>query len=109
MSYDKKIKTIQDILKQHDFDKLKMKITFFVHKNNELHMYITFNKSYKISYDRYYIAPRLVINSSTEPANIVKFFKPLLGIGLSDKFCFEIIKDSKILPGSKYSTNRKKI
>ena len=38
-----------------------------------------------------------------------EIFKPLLGIGLSDKFCFELIDDSKILPGSKYSTNRKKI
>ena len=72
-------------------------------------MYITFNKSYKISYDRYYTAPRLVINSSTEPDNIVKFFKPLLDIGLTDEFCFEIIEDSKIFSGSKYSTNRKKI
>ena len=50
-----------------------------------------------------------LIKSTTEPENIVKFFKPLLGIGLSDKFCFELIDDSKILPGSKYSTNRKKI
>lgn len=109
MTYDKKIKTIQDILKQHGSDKLKMKITFLMHKNKELHMYITFNKSYKILSDRYYIAPRLVIKSTTEPENIVKFFKPLFDIGLSDKFCFEIIEDSKILPGTKYSTNRKKI
>lgn len=109
MSYDKKIKTIQDILKQHDSDKLKMKISFFMHKNNELHMYITFNKSYKISYDRYYTAPRLVINSSTEPENIVKFFKPLFDIGLNDEFCFELIENSKIFPGTKNSTNRKKI
>ena len=50
-----------------------------------------------------------LIKSTTEPENIVKFFKPLLGIGLSDKFCFELIDDSKILPRSKYSTNRKKI
>ena len=100
MTYDKKIKTIQDILKQHGSDKLKMKISFFMHKNKELHMYITFNKSYKILSDRYYTAPRLVINSSTEPDNIVKFFKPLLDIGLTDEFCFEIIEDSKILPGT---------
>lgn len=109
MTYDKKIKTIQDILKQHGSDKLKMKITFFMHKYNELHMYITFNKTCKILSDRYYIAPRLVIKSTTEPDNIVKFFKPLFDIGLSDKFCFEIIEDSKILPGTKYSINRKKI
>lgn len=105
MTYDKKIKTIQDILKQHGSDKLKMKITFFMHKYNELHMYITFNKTCKILSDRYYIAPRLAIKSTTEPENIVKFFKPLFDIGLSDKFCFEIIEDSKILPGTKYSTN----
>ena len=49
-----------------------------------------------------------LIKSTTEPENIVKFFKPLLDIGLSDKFCFELIDDSKILPGSKYSTNRKR-
>lgn len=109
MSYDKKIKTIQDILEQHDSDKLKMKITFFMHKNDELHMYITFNKTCKISFDRYYSAPRLVINRSTEPENMVKFFKPLFDIGLSDDFCFGLIEDSKILPGSKYSTDRKKI
>lgn len=30
-----------------------------------------------------------LIKSTTEPENIVKFFKPLLDIGLSDKFCFE--------------------
>lgn len=41
MTYDNKIKTIQDILKQHNSDKLKMKITFLMHKYNELHMYIT--------------------------------------------------------------------
>lgn len=109
MSYDKKIKTIQDILKQHISDKLKMKITFFMHKYDELHMYITFNKSCKISFDRYYSAPRLVINCSTEPDNIVKFFKPLFDIGLSDNFCFEIIDSSKIFSGSKYYVDRKKI
>ena len=49
-----------------------------------------------------------LIKSTTEPENIVKFVKPLLDIGLSDKFCFELIDDSKILPGSKYSTNRKR-
>ena len=109
MSYDKKIKTIQDILKQHDSDKLKMRILFFMHKYNELHMYITFNKTCKISWDRYYAAPRLIINSSTEPENIVKFFKPLFEIGLSDKDCFNVIEASNILSGSKYSANRKKI
>ena len=109
MSYDKKIKTIQDILKQHDSDKLKMRILFFMHKYNELHMYITFNKTCKILWDRYYAAPRLIINSSTEPENIVKFFKPLLDIGLSDKDCFNVIEASNILSESKYSTNRKKI
>lgn len=109
MTYDKKIKTIQDILEQHISDKLKMKITFFMHKYEELHMYITFNKSCKISFDRYYSAPRLVINSSTEPDNIVKFFKPLFDIGLDDKFCFEIIEGSHIFPGTKNSINRKKI
>ena len=105
MTYDKKIKTIQDILKQHGSDKLKMKITFFMHKYNELHMYITFNKTCKILSDRYYAAPRLVIKSTTGPVNIVKFFKPLFDIGLSDKDCFNIIVASNILSRSKYSTN----
>lgn len=67
-----------------------------------------FNKTCKILSDRYYAAPRLIINSSTAPDNIVKFFKPLFDIGLSDKDCFEIIDNSKILSGSKYSTNRKR-
>ena len=106
---NKKIKTIQDILKQHVSDKLKMKITFFMHKYDELHIYITFNKTCKISSDRYYTTPRLIINSSTEPDNIVKFFKPLFDIGLNDKFCFELIEDSDILSGDKYYIDRKKI
>lgn len=105
MTYDNKIKTIQGILKQHSSDNLKMKITFFMHKYNELHMYITFNKTCKILSDRYYIAPRLVINSSTGPVNIVKFFKPLIDIGLSNKDCFNVIVASNILSRSKYSTN----
>lgn len=68
-------------------------------------MYITFNKTCKILSDRYYIAPRLVIKSTTEPDNIVKFFKPLFDIGLSDKDCFNVIVSSNILSRSKYSTN----
>lgn len=80
-----------------------------MHKYNKLHMYITFNKSFNISSDRYYSAPKLVINSSTKPDNIVKFLKPLFDIGLNDKFCFELIEDSDILSGDKYYIDRKKI
>lgn len=50
-----------------------------------------------------------LIKSTTEPANIVKFFKPLFDIGLSDKDCFNVIVASNILSRSKNSTNRKNI
>ena len=46
-----------------------------------------------------------LIKSTTGPVNIVKFFKPLFDIGLSDKDCFNIIVASNILSRSKYSTN----
>lgn len=109
MTYEKKIKTIQELLANHVSDRLKMKITFFKVHYHELHMYITFNKSCKISTDRYYIAPRLFIDFQTSPHNIVKFFKPLFDIGLTDKDCFNIIEDSHILSGFKYKETRKMI